>query len=273
MFSGILALNSGIPTTIWEQGGITIHLGGIEATRRLLARSPLRPGQRVLDLGCGTGYTAVTLAKQRECGVTALDVTWRSLLEAKARAVRSNVSLDLTQGDAHNLPFTSELFAGVVIESLLLFCDAPRVLGECYRVLQPGGWLGMNEMTLQNRAPPGLAALLQEIGVGSAREAADWADLLAAVGFVNLETAVFPFRFGEQFRSHLQVDGLRGYLASAIRNLRQTAVRRTFVNRQMIQAFRQFRPLIGYGLFLAWKPAPSGGAANPHHIDPYTNAK
>jgi hypothetical protein len=44
--------------TIWETGGPTEHLGGVPATERLLARCRIIGGQLVLDLGCGTGYTA-----------------------------------------------------------------------------------------------------------------------------------------------------------------------------------------------------------------------
>lgn len=52
------------PFTIWETGGVTEHLGGVAATRRLLTSCRIARGQRVLDLGCGTGYTAALLASE-----------------------------------------------------------------------------------------------------------------------------------------------------------------------------------------------------------------
>ena len=49
------------PFDIWEKGGLTEHLGGIYATRRLLTRCHLTAGQQILDVGCGTGFTACYL--------------------------------------------------------------------------------------------------------------------------------------------------------------------------------------------------------------------
>ena len=48
----------------WEKLGLTNHIGGIQATQRLIERCGITPGQYVLDVGCGTGYTACLLAKK-----------------------------------------------------------------------------------------------------------------------------------------------------------------------------------------------------------------
>jgi len=48
----------------WEKFGLTNHIGGIQATRRLIERCGITPGQYILDVGCGTGYTACLLAKE-----------------------------------------------------------------------------------------------------------------------------------------------------------------------------------------------------------------
>jgi cyclopropane fatty-acyl-phospholipid synthase-like methyltransferase len=47
----------------WEKLGITNHIGGIQATRRLIELCGITPGQYILDVGCGTGSTACLLAK------------------------------------------------------------------------------------------------------------------------------------------------------------------------------------------------------------------
>ncbi|MBI4494648.1 MAG: class I SAM-dependent methyltransferase, partial [Chloroflexi bacterium] len=59
---------------IWERFGITEHPGGIHATRDLLARCGIKPGQRILDIGCGTGYTACLLAREYDARVVAIDL-------------------------------------------------------------------------------------------------------------------------------------------------------------------------------------------------------
>ncbi|WP_332699803.1 SAM-dependent methyltransferase, partial [Halalkalibacter lacteus] len=62
------------PYRVWETAGITEHMGGIGATERLLERCRVAHGQRVLDLGCGIGHTAVLLARRYQARVTALDI-------------------------------------------------------------------------------------------------------------------------------------------------------------------------------------------------------
>jgi ubiquinone/menaquinone biosynthesis C-methylase UbiE len=245
---------AGVPGAIWERGGVTIHLGGITATRRLLARCPIRPGQRVLELGCGTGYTAVLLARQHQARVSGIDITRRNLAEAQARAGKSGALIDLIQGDAHHLPFPAEHFDGVIGESVMLFCRASRVLDECHRVLRAGGWLALNEMVQRGPSPPELLTLLGRIGLEPAYDIAEWQVLLVAAGFVMEGTAVYPLSLTEQAASHLRVDGLRRYLSAAAGSWRDAGVRDAFMNRDALHAARHFRDLISYGLFVGRKP-------------------
>jgi len=62
------------PFDIWEKGGLTEHLGGVYATRRLLNRCYLATGQQILDIGCGTVFTACYLARNHQVQVSALDI-------------------------------------------------------------------------------------------------------------------------------------------------------------------------------------------------------
>ncbi|HEU5102347.1 MAG TPA: methyltransferase, partial [Roseiflexaceae bacterium] len=62
------------PFTIWATAGITEHMGGVGAIERLLDRCQVSSSQRVLDLGCGTGYTAALLAEYYHAWVTAFDI-------------------------------------------------------------------------------------------------------------------------------------------------------------------------------------------------------
>ncbi len=73
---------------LWERMGITEHLGGVAASRRLLARCQIAAGQQVLEIGCGTGYTACLLADEYRARVTATDIS-RGVLLWAARRVRT----------------------------------------------------------------------------------------------------------------------------------------------------------------------------------------
>jgi demethylmenaquinone methyltransferase/2-methoxy-6-polyprenyl-1,4-benzoquinol methylase len=111
--------------------------------RRLTARAVVRPGDRVLDVCCGTGDLAVA---DREAGgnVTGLDFSERML----ARARRKSDAIDWVHGDATALPFTDEAFDAVTVGfGIRNLDDMESGLRELARVLRPGGRLGCLEIT------------------------------------------------------------------------------------------------------------------------------
>ncbi len=101
-------------------------------------RHYVEPGNRVLDLGCGTGELARALA---EAGlrVTGCDVSPQMLLRA-ARHSGECVGWVRLEPDWQTLPFASAAFDVVVAASVLEYvADPAAVLCECARVLSPGG--------------------------------------------------------------------------------------------------------------------------------------
>jgi ubiquinone/menaquinone biosynthesis C-methylase UbiE len=110
---------------------------------RLLEQAGLRAGQRVLDLGCGTGTLAVQI-KRREPGVAMFGVDGdpRVLERARAKAARAAVDVELEQALADHLPYPDASFDRV-LSSLVLHHLARDVklgaLQEVRRVLRPGG--------------------------------------------------------------------------------------------------------------------------------------
>jgi SAM-dependent methyltransferase len=240
------------PFTLWKRGGITEHLGGLPATRYLLDRCQPAAGARVLDVGCGTGYTATTLARNGDLLVVALDVMEEAMRSSASRAAAVGLGdhMGLVQGDALRLPFVNDSLDCILAESILVFCPAATVAAEFWRCLRPGGCVAVNEFTLLRPAAPALERLLQRLGVRTYDEAG-WRRLLMDAGFVDVASAVRPISLRVQMSSHLRVDGLRGYLDSARRALAEPAIRQGFLNREMLAAFRQFRQDVGYGLYTA----------------------
>lgn len=113
--------------------------------RYLFQRLGLAPGQRVLEVGCGTGAILSTLS-QTGCQLHGLDLDHDFLLQARQNLSPLTPNFltpdSLTQGDAHFLPYPASTFDIVCCHFLLLWvADPAGVLSEMRRVCRPGGWL------------------------------------------------------------------------------------------------------------------------------------
>jgi ubiquinone/menaquinone biosynthesis C-methylase UbiE len=107
----------------------------------------LRPGGRALDVGAGTGYLTLTLAKRvgRDGLVAAVDSAPELLAVLAAKAEKANLSppIRCVRGSALALQFPDDEFDAVCSSYLLHeLCEgAPHALAEMHRVLRPGGRL------------------------------------------------------------------------------------------------------------------------------------
>ncbi|GAA0503765.1 methyltransferase type 11 [Saccharopolyspora subtropica] len=99
----------------------------------------LRPEERLLDVGCGTGRPATLLARATGCIVTGITISRRQLETAVRRDVDG---VAFTLADAMDMPFADgEFDAALALESLLHMPDQKGALAEVHRVLRPGGRL------------------------------------------------------------------------------------------------------------------------------------
>jgi len=121
--------------------------------RRIIERAELKPGQRLLDVGCGTGTLAL-LARRMHPGstVVGLDGDPTILSIARRKAARAGLTLQYDEGMAYALPYPDHSFDAVV--SSLMFHHLShdqqlRCLAEIRRVLVPGG-----RLVIADFAPP-----------------------------------------------------------------------------------------------------------------------
>ena len=107
-----------------------------------------KPGERILDIACGTGTSTAPLAKS---GATVIGVDFSPVMIAEA--VKKHPKLEFREADATKLPFGDDEFDAVTISFGLRNVQQPKVaLAEMYRVLKPGGRLVVCEFSKPPRA-------------------------------------------------------------------------------------------------------------------------
>lgn len=121
--------------------------------RRVLQRLGPRPGERILDLGCGTGrLTAELIDAMGEGTVVALDRSAAMLAEARARgtwrhrgrlhdASERPLRVHFVQADGASLPFVDAFDAVLSAATFHWIPDHARLFSSIYRALAPGGRL------------------------------------------------------------------------------------------------------------------------------------
>ena len=137
------ALKSAMKTN-WMAGDFGVVAKTIAgAAAEFVVRLPVAAGARVLDIACGTGNTAIPMAR-RGAMVTGVDIATNLLIQARERAAAEGVEVTFDEGDAEELPYADASFDAVVTMFGAMF--APRhemVASEMARVLRPGGLLAM----------------------------------------------------------------------------------------------------------------------------------
>ena len=113
----------------------------------LLAAADLQPGERVLDVACGTGIIArrAAAAVGPTGKVTAIDIAPDMIDVARATSAPEGAVIDWHVGDAASLPFADGTYDAVLCQMGLMFmADRAAAVAEMHRVLAPGGRVAVN---------------------------------------------------------------------------------------------------------------------------------
>jgi SAM-dependent methyltransferase len=168
-----------------------------------VAVASLNPGETVLDLGSGGGLDVLLSAGRVGPAGTAygLDASPDMLALARANAEAAGIANAVfLQGDIEDIPLPDE-HVDVLISNcvICLSADKPRVLAEAFRVLRPGGRLGISDVIADScvdSAPP--VAPEQWVGCVSLTEP-HYRDLLLTAGFTAISiTTTHPAAPGLQ---------------------------------------------------------------------------
>lgn len=106
---------------------------------KLVNFSQITRGEKVLDVGCGTGVVAITAA-ERGAQVKGLDLSPVLLERARANASMAKMEVEFAEGDCEHLPYHDGEFDVVLSQFGHMFAPRPEVaVAEMLRVLKPGG--------------------------------------------------------------------------------------------------------------------------------------
>ncbi len=202
------------------QIGLTKHLGGQEATKEIIDRTHITPLSYVLDVGCGVGTTSCYLARSLGCRVMGVDINPLMIERSQQRANKLRLTdlVEFKQADAMDLPFENDSFNVVITESVTAFPDNKSIaIQEFYRVIKPGGFIGLNEATwLRTPVPDEIQSWAsQDLGANvSPLEERDWVQLMQKAGLVDIFQRTSTISTREESRGLLERYGWGGFLSS-----------------------------------------------------------
>jgi ubiquinone/menaquinone biosynthesis C-methylase UbiE len=130
-----------------EGEGAKMQRHHLDITEKTIRRMDLRPGQRVLDLGCGSGWATRLLTRlvgdgSRGSGqVVGVDISDEMVRQARVASNDFN-NVTFVVGSAAEIPWEENVFNKVLsVESFYYYPDQDRALNELFRVMAPRGRL------------------------------------------------------------------------------------------------------------------------------------
>ncbi|TFC31856.1 arsenite methyltransferase [Cryobacterium sp. TMT2-18-3] len=177
------------------------------------AVADLQAGETVLDLGSGGGIDVLLSA--RRVGPTGfaygLDMTDEMLDLARHNAVAAQAqNVQFLKGTIEEIPLGSGSVDVVISNCVInLSTDKPAVIGEMFRVLRPGGRVGVSDVVAENHlAPAQRAERGSHVGcIAGALSITEYESLLAAAGFEQVSVTL----------THEVTDGMHGAIVRAVK--------------------------------------------------------
>lgn len=134
------------PAAVWNSGGARyedISRGIADSIEHCVLRLDPKPGEKILDLATGTGWTSRVVAR-RGADVTGVDIGADLIAAAQERAAAEGLNVAYGVGDAEHLPFEDGQFDAVISTCGVMFASRPEAAAaELARVCRKGGRIAL----------------------------------------------------------------------------------------------------------------------------------
>jgi SAM-dependent methyltransferase len=135
---------------VWSSGGDKyneVSRGIADSIEHAVLRLNPRPGEAILDLATGTGWTSRVVAR-RGAKVVGVDIAAGLLESAERQAAAAGLAIRYLPGDAEDLPFDDATFDAVVSTCGVMFASRPEAAAqELARIVRPGGRIALTTWT------------------------------------------------------------------------------------------------------------------------------
>ncbi|WJI09281.1 class I SAM-dependent methyltransferase [Methanobacterium sp. CWC-01] len=235
--------------------GITKHMGGLEATKKLLELCQVDKSDQVLVVGSGNGVSAIKIHEFTGCQVTGIDLSQDMVERAREKHAPG---IEFQVGDAENLNFAADSFDVVLSESVTGFTNKTRSIPEYYRVLKSGGYLGLNEVTWMYNPSSEIKDYYRRVMGINPDSRESWLSLLEEAGFKDINSLVRAINYRQQVVGDLELqsmDFFRIWGRFFRLYFKDPEYRRSVhrLSREALHMPRGFDRYFGYGLYVGRK--------------------